>query len=219
VTDAVLRTLAIQKFGDVAACREAHLPNERWYPVRLDDPQWMLCASYEVSSFGRVRRVPDGVIRTGPKLVNGILGQAPLGKHGRLAVSFRFDSFSRRELVHRLVLFAIKGPPPDHHPMEGRYEGSHLDGDFTNNFSYNLAWETHPQNEARKNGRITLTSDIVREIKSGLVSYTIPEMADRYGVHVETIRQIKRGTNWRHVPWPLGFDANAILDGRTRPRR
>lgn len=46
--------------------------------------------------------------------------------------------------IHRLVLLAFKGPPPDEH----RIEGCHKDGDPTNNRPSNLYWGTSVENAA-----------------------------------------------------------------------
>lgn len=101
--------------------------------------------------------------------------------------------------VHRLVLLTFKGPC-----LEGK-EASHLDGDRTNNRATNLIWETHLENERRKDRpKVTyskLTEKMVKEIREIYVPYVISqrELAKKYGVHEETIQKIITNKSWTHI--------------------
>lgn len=55
----------------------------------------------------------------------------------------------------------------------------------------------------RHPGNRKLDETKVREIKRRLqAGDTSKEIAAEYGVQADTIRRIKRGVQWGHVPWP-----------------
>lgn len=94
---------------------------------------------YQVSSWGRVMRVPFT-----SKMPNGGLrtygGEPHLGvdsKEGRMILQFRGKTYK----VHQLVCEAFNGPKPFPDAV-----CMHLDEDYTNNRPENLAWGTQKQN-------------------------------------------------------------------------
>lgn len=109
---------------------------EKWLPVS----GWE--GRYEVSNHGRVRGVTrvlvfrDGRGRTQP----GQLKRLDTDRYGRLRVSLFRDSKRTFASVHRLVVEAFVGPPPD------GMECCHNDGDKTNNRVENLRWDTRSAN-------------------------------------------------------------------------
>jgi hypothetical protein len=109
---------------------------ERWLPV----PNWPF---YEVSDLGGMRcwmrRGPYGTMMDTPRIL-----KPSRMKSGYFQVEGSSTGGKRRvNLVHRLVLLAFVGPPP-----EGRPVCRHLDGDPSNNRLSNLVWGTQLENAA-----------------------------------------------------------------------
>jgi hypothetical protein len=118
-----------------------------------------------------------------------------LDRWGYPVVTPRNSTTGRKSLfVHRLVLYAFAGPPPDGH------ECRHLDGNSRNNHASNLCWGTHSENIhdviAHGNhipggpGGTKLTDADVRAIRAAWVRGNGVSLAAQYGVHPETIRGI-----------------------------
>lgn len=103
---------------------------EAWRPVKGYEG-W-----YEVSDMGRVKRVAPG---QGAK-VGRILKPAKAKPYGHLLVNLYKNNASKVHLVHRLVLYAFVGPPPE------KTEGCHFDGNASNNNLSNLRWGTSSEN-------------------------------------------------------------------------
>lgn len=104
--------------------------------------QWKAVAgyegAYEVSSLGQIRSL-DRLARNGRRI--GGRGLKPVrGSGGYFQVNLYGDNGPRVLLVHRLVLTAFGGSPP-----EGA-QARHLDGDQSNNGADNLAWGTSSEN-------------------------------------------------------------------------
>lgn len=113
--------------------------------MKINIEEWRTVAEYEglyeVSSFGRVRRLA-GTYHCNK---NRILSACPCCKWGHLVVNLSKDCKARTRLVHRLVAFAFLGNPP-----EEKMEVAHYDGDSTNNHVSNLRWTSHKDNERDK---------------------------------------------------------------------
>jgi hypothetical protein len=107
---------------------------EHWRPV----PGYE--RSYEVSDLGRVRSL-DRITDRGRKWRGRVMSPAPMGPRGYLVVTLWRDGAQRTALVHRLVLSAFVGPPPD------GAEGLHGIGGPADNRLSNLAWGTHSENQ------------------------------------------------------------------------
>lgn len=84
---------------------------------------------YEVSNLGRVRRVETQRVLKGKTLRNGYR-EVTLSREGN----------PRFFLIHRLVMLAFKGAPPEKH------EVCHNDGNKENNRLDNLRYDTHSNN-------------------------------------------------------------------------
>lgn len=166
---------------------------ERWLPI----PGFEL--SYEVSDQGRVRSL---MMATGAGLRRRSLPFVVTPRktrtgHCRVTMGRGVDA-----LVHRLVLLAFVGPAP-----EGT-EGSHLNGDPSDNRLANLVWETRRENFARKIEHGTaargeaspvavLTGAQVREIRALVASGASQDsLAERFGVNQSTISRIVTGRRW-----------------------
>lgn len=123
--------------------------------------------------------------------------------------------------VHRLVLLAFAGKPP-----QPRMVCRHLNGDPSDNRLANLAWGTFKENEQDKadHGRrprgsgvygSKLTDQLVTEIRQRFAfGETIDSLADQYGLaRLSMIRAI-HGNTWSHIPLP---DYSARIQPRGGP--
>ena len=85
-----------------------------------------------VSSFGRI------------KSKSGLISWGCLEKSGYYRTGISLNSDRSMELVHRLVAFAVLGPPPSQHCMHV----NHKDLDKSNNAAENLEYVTRSENMA-----------------------------------------------------------------------
>jgi hypothetical protein len=169
---------------------------EEWRPIARHD-------GYDVSNLGRVRswkRDGTGITRRGgPRILTG------WRQHGYPIVGLqRSDGGRSKVVVHRLVLFAFEGPPPN-----GTC-ASHLNGDRADNRLSNLRWETLSQNNRRKeehgtsqrgeaHGCSKLTSEQVASIRERCKSGqrgTQRAIANEYGLSESQVSSIVLGKSW-----------------------
>lgn len=119
-----------------------------------------------------------------------------------------------RVRVHRAVLLAFEGKPP-----EGKNVARHLDGDKKNNNKSNLKWGTHYENaqDAIKHGTHVSTKSVERphgekHFRSKLTTTDVIRIRERSHtenikdihkdyphVGVTAIRKIARGLKWKHI--------------------
>lgn len=169
----------------------------------MSTERWLPCVgypSYEVSSFGNVRRF-------GRHKRAYRQGEHPYGdKRNYTHVRLCENGKPTHVLVHKLVLGAFVSPRP---------EGlgcNHKDGDKTNNRLSNLEWVTPRANnehatrlglQARgERGAGSILSEAsVREIYELGCHTTMlyREIADQHGVSVQLVQRIMRGRCWRHL--------------------
>ena len=107
------------------------LPNERWLPVvgfeRL----------YEVSSFGRVRRL-GGAAGAQP----GRILKPWVHRSGYIYVTMCANNKARGFRLGRVVAAAFHGAPPS-----GKHEVNHKNGRKDDNAAANLEWVTSSENQ------------------------------------------------------------------------
>ncbi len=127
-----------------------------------------------------------------------------LNHHGYLCFNVVRTRDDRKLVrVHREVLIAFCGPPPDGKPL-----GRHLDGNPANCALDNLSWGSYKDNEAdkRRHGRsldgesnhaAKLTQQQVDEIRTSPES--IACFAKRFGVAFQTVWCVRTGRSWRHA--------------------
>lgn len=166
------------------------MSEEIWKPVKGYE------GYYEVSNAGRVRSnlQPKPRILKPRKSLKGYL------RVGLYANKKQFNAS-----VHRLVLIAFKGDPP-----EGK-ESSHLNAIKSDNRVENLEWETKSENCLRRNAAYsyrgesspnpTLTDRQVLEIRDSHIPRIVTQeyLARKYGVTQTAISQIIRRTSWTHI--------------------
>jgi hypothetical protein len=159
---------------------------------------------YQVSDLGRVRRMTT---RAGNPMEPRLLRPWLVRGYPRVALSGGSRSEQPQKLVHRLVLEAFVGPPP-----EPDMHGAHQDGNSQNPALTNLRWATAAENnqQKREHGTIAngerissakLTEAKVLEMRalaaSGLTAGTI---ADKCGVPASTVMDVVSGRSWSHLP-------------------
>lgn len=170
--------------------------------------QWAAIAGfpgYEVSDLGNVRSWRKMGCRGG-RLAEPRLRALVPDKDGYLTVVMRASPMAKPVClkVHRLVLEAFVGPCPP--GMEARHVNDH---DVTANALGNLQWGTPRENaqdrerhgrtlKGEQNGMSILTDAKVAEILAS--TKTNRELREEYGVADETVRGIRVGKSWRHLP-------------------
>lgn len=164
---------------------------------------------YEASSAGRIR-VRDRVVmkphsRTGnitPYFYKGRTLSLKFDSKGYASVHIGVDGTKTTLAVHRAVLLAFVGMPPDGH------EGCHNNGDSTDNRVENLRWDTHFNNnqDRRKHGTYRLgESHPMAKITSAMALeiYQSNErgraLARRFGICETKVSAIRLGHIWASV--------------------
>lgn len=186
--------------------------SERWLPVVGYEEL------YEVSDQGRVRSLERDVLTEGGPQTGWRINRRrervlkPAIRKGYAGVCLVQPGERRGRVwrVHRLMLLAFVGPPPD----DAATLACHRDGDHSRNVLDNLYWgtpqqnsndrDTHgntPRGEAHSSAKLTEAQ--VREIKY-LFSVELfheqdKHIAEAYGVPPQIIKLIKSGRTWRHV--------------------
>ena len=153
---------------------------------------------YEVSSFGRVRRLTTRTSTTAGRILKPALHYRGYLQHG-----LALERKTKTVRLNRLICATFHGPAPS-----PQHEAAHEDGNPLNNCAANLRWSTKIENEQDKNSHGTrrrgmrvswakLTDARVREIRRSQESATA--LAKRFGVSDTLIRFVRRGRNWTHV--------------------
>ena len=169
------------------------LPSEQWRPV-VDYEGW-----YEVSDFGRVRR-----IRPGPSVRLGRVRTLTPAKNGYLRLPLSKGSHASRQLhsIHRLVVEAFIGRFT---PGE---QANHINGDKADNRLMNLE-----KVAALENSRHSIRTGLKPSMRGGAnPSATITE------AQVRQIRDLKGRMKGRQIGRLLGLSdavVYGVLEGRT----
>jgi hypothetical protein len=150
---------------------------------------------YEVSTFGRVKSIAR-------KAWNGhawhMLPEKilqPHSDHGYLRVNLCKNGIRKIKRVHSLVLLTFVGPRPS--KMDSRH---FPDQNGANNYVINLSYCTRKTNSEDKiiNGTYgKLSADKVHQIFHA--TGTKAEIAKRFGISPEQVKNIKQGKNWKHL--------------------
>lgn len=161
---------------------------------------------YRISSDGRVWSCLKVASSTKRMTSEWHEVQGWVSRYGYKRVAVCAAGKPKKCLVHALVLEAFVGPKP-----EGM-ECCHANGVRTDNRLENLRWDTRKGNmqDAVRHGTThkgerspvaKLTADQVREIRR-LADGNVPHraIAERFGVHYETVSCIKRRKSWKHIP-------------------
>lgn len=169
--------------------------------VWRDCPGWG--GFYEVSSHGRVRskrrpvQTPLGVSTRGGRLLRQIAHST-----GYLCVNLTGGGVRKQELIHRLVLLAFRGQPPDGH------QACHKNGIRSDCRLSNLRWDTVSGNHADKQKHGTAQVGVknpysrLTEEQARIVKYSgrpLKELASEFGVSFGCVDKIRYGQTWRHL--------------------
>lgn len=172
---------------------------ERWLPVvGWEDV-------YEVSDWGRVRRIVGGTSTYAGRILSPITGA-----WGYPMVRFRFKGRESKPMIHCVVAAAFLGPRPHAHHV------NHKDGDRANAKLSNLEYVTCSENhfhayrilgrkgrqmfgETNTSAKLTgeQVSEIIRLYNAG--GTTQKHLAGQYGVSQSNISQIVRGKKWTQL--------------------
>lgn len=160
--------------------------SEVWKPVAIVEYAHL----YEISNYGRVRRI------------NGkICSPWARNQHGHLAVGLWSKNKPKTIYVHKLVALTFLGEQPSI-----KHEIRHLDGDHRNNHVSNLSWGTSSENtqDCRLHGRMPigdkhkntkiLDEDLPKIFEFRRQGFTQEKIASIFGVHRTHIGDILNGS-------------------------
>ncbi len=165
---------------------------------------------YEISSFGRVKRLAwsdqrghKGGTRNFPEKI--IKGRPNRWHYCRVDLCKNGEK-PKHHFIHVMVLTAFRAPRPPGH------ETRHLDGNRGNNRLDNLAWGTRADqfDDMRSHGTFQqgemrpwtkLTEKEVLEIRelTALGAMRQEDIAIKYGITRQNVSKIHRRTRWRHL--------------------
>lgn len=138
---------------------------------------------YQVSNFGRVKRVTTGRIFKGCK-----------DNSGYLRVNLSKDSVTSTNTLHRLVAEAFITN------QENKPDVNHIDEDKTNNSINNLEWSTRKENcnygtRNERIGKLQSIPIIATSIKTGEFQEfnSTKECARQVGLHTSNITAVLKG--------------------------
>jgi hypothetical protein len=173
------------------------MSNENWMPIPV-------APGYSVSDLGRIRsearetpRKNGGVYPVKEKII-----KTPPGTDGYPRFNASVNGVVIELRVHQCVMLAFDGPPP-----EGQ-EVRHKNGIRSDCRRENLEYGTRSQNidDAKRHGTFPvlerrpgakLTKEKVIEIVKS--DDTAAAIADRFGISIVAVQQIRNGTTWASV--------------------
>lgn len=149
--------------------------------------------NYEVSNLGNIRNK-----KTGREL------KPKNHRDGYQSINLCHKGNQRTLKIHRLVAQAFYG--------ESQLPVDHVNGVKHDNNLANLRYISSSENSRKSNlghtrsrgeqhGQAKLTESCVREIKRllKLGRYTQKQIGEMFGVHANSISNIKVGKNWKHI--------------------
>lgn len=172
---------------------------EQWKPI----PEYE--GYYEVSDLGNIRSLPRQVMKFDGQISFNVRGkQLALNKisNGYLQVMLSANGAKKTYSVHRLVLRAFIGEPPDKH------EACHSNGIRDDNRIENLRWDTRVNNfkdrekhgntaKGERNGCAKVDTETVKAILADTRSNR--QIAKQYGLSSVTVDRIKSRQSWAHI--------------------
>lgn len=174
-------------------------------------------SDYMISNYGRVKSLGRTILvrrkyGTINKKISERVLQPTLNDSGYPIVSLYKDGNNSKHRCHVLVAEHFIGDRPL------GMDVCHNNGDPSDPFIQNLRYGTRSDNisDSKTHGTFivgedrsgaVLCNDDVVQIKMELVRETsIPDLAKKYGVAETTIKSIKQGKSWAHIPNPDGWD-------------
>lgn len=161
---------------------------EEWRPV-VGYEGW-----YEVSSFGRVKRIAPGYRGVRPK----VLAQHTEKRIGYRTVSLCVNAKPVKIRVHVLVARAFL-PNPD-----SKRTVNHKNGIRTDNRVENLEWATDSENQQHAydvlGKKTKLTREIVAAVRRDYVTDPMMVVAKRYNMSLAHVYAVVHRKIWKHVP-------------------
>lgn len=163
---------------------------------------------YQTSDLGRVRSITRSIERRDGKrkvFQGRVLSASSAGGSSRyLCVTLSVGNRQARPYVHQLIALAFIGDAPQ------GYEVHHVNGIPTDNRPCNLVYvhkgvhvSGHQRGEANHNAILT-EQDVIHIHRLLAQGHKGAVIARLYGVHPDTISDIRRGRSWKHVvPEPV----------------
>lgn len=173
--------------------------NEIWRPIVGYE------GYYEVSSFGRVKRVKS--ITSHNRVRKEKIISPVKFSNGYLFVDLCVRGIRKKKSIHRGVAIAFLSNPYN------KEQVNHIDGNKLNNRLDNLEWSTSSENQkhsiraclrsakGEKNSQNKLTEKEVNEIRGLLIDGKLAQLciARIYNVSPSTISSIKHNKSWTHL--------------------
>lgn len=175
---------------------------------------WRSCVvGYEVSNLGNVRGIDRMVEASkGMSFIQGETISGWIDKYGYNIANLSINGNDIHCRVHRLVAISFINNPED------KPEVNHIDADKLNNKVNNLEWATRDENiahavalglfevgEDRYNSKLTdLDVECIKFMLENNDSATI--ICELFNAHRSTVRDIRIGKNWKHIPWSKGYN-------------
>lgn len=178
--------------------------NEYWVNISNILPHIRPC--YFISSYGRVYS----------NISHKILKTRSVGRGYEIISLYKNEGGKMEYLIHRLVLLAFS--PIDNPEL---YQGNHKDGIKTNNYLYNLEWNTQSENMLhsyamglRKPGENHMFNSLFTESEVHMICKSLQDglsyrkictdilyikESDIINKCIYNIRLIHQGKNWKHI--------------------
>lgn len=175
---------------------------------------------YLVSSFGRIISVNYRGVPNNPRVMKQ---KTSKGLYKEIMICI--NMVRKTYLVHRLVALMFI-PNPENKP-----EVNHMDGIKSHNFVWNLEWNTDKENDTHARlhglkrprygeeiGNNIYKEEDIRKVCELFVEnkYSIKEISEMTGVSPSTVRNIRKGRDWRCVSKDYDF---SDYDGRPMNER
>lgn len=184
---------------------DAEYTNEIWKPIAGFEGR------YEISSFGRLKRIGPRRIARSPFSRPQAEGQERIWLGSKVNGYFKVLLGGRKgrlEYIHRIVCEAFHGPAP-----EGKTQVAHYDGNRLNNRAENLRWADSKDNHADGKrlgefpkgedhvGAVLTTRQVVsiRQEVAGGPRGTMNQIAKRLGLNRSHIRDIVIRRIWQDI--------------------
>lgn len=164
---------------------------------------------YEVSSLGRVRRIP-GRDCAGRWRDGGLISLHNTGNYIQAALFV--DRKRKFWLVHHLVALTFLGKPPGRYGKgRGKWQINHKNLISTDNRPENLEWVTpssnqlhgcaaNPKRRGAEHHKAKLVEDDVIAIRAAYKKgETLADLGRLYGVTTQNVYRIVNGLTWKHV--------------------